>query len=357
MGKVFYDMGFLSFVEVIECSASDLVAQYVGQTGPKTRSLLEKALGKVLFIDEAYRLGEGHFASEAIEELIDIITKPKFFGKVVIILAGYDEDMNNLMAVNTGLSSRFSEEIIFCDMNPDHCLRLLDRSLQKKSIDVAALRNHNSIQYQEMIHLLRNLSRLPFWGNARDVQTLTKRIVGCAFKAMNSPTMPLALTPEEVLDCMRTMLAEREEKRAKVPTRGYLQSSENSLMVQDPPPTTPLVTRTVKDLQDTPLPKEQDLMHPHLGDGRDVGVSDEVWNQLEADKKAAGLASKLSREAALERQQKLEQAQEIEKPKQPKLRHLHRSRRRTMPSSTSSTAKERKPGSKSRWHDEPEKRL
>ena len=55
MGKVYYDMGLLNSNEIVECSASDLVGQYVGHTGPKTKKLLEKALGKVLFVDEAYR--------------------------------------------------------------------------------------------------------------------------------------------------------------------------------------------------------------------------------------------------------------------------------------------------------------
>jgi AAA lid domain len=68
-------------LRVIGCFASDLIGQYVGQTGPKTRSLLGRALGKVLFIDEAYRLGEGQYAAEIIDELVDIVTKPKFFGK------------------------------------------------------------------------------------------------------------------------------------------------------------------------------------------------------------------------------------------------------------------------------------
>ena len=57
MGKIYYDMGFLSTAEVVECSAKDLVGQYVGQTGPKAQALIESALGKVLFVDEAYRLG------------------------------------------------------------------------------------------------------------------------------------------------------------------------------------------------------------------------------------------------------------------------------------------------------------
>jgi hypothetical protein len=76
MGKVYFDMGFLATAEVVMCSAIDLVGQYVGQTGPKTKKLLEKALGKVLFIDEAYRLAEGHFAKEAMDELVDCLTKP-----------------------------------------------------------------------------------------------------------------------------------------------------------------------------------------------------------------------------------------------------------------------------------------
>jgi hypothetical protein len=104
MGKVYYDMNLLSSAEVIESSATDLIGSYVGQTGPK---LLEKALGKVLLIDEAYRLAEGHFAKEAMDEIVDCITKPKFFQKLIIILAGYDNDINRLMATTRGLTSRF----------------------------------------------------------------------------------------------------------------------------------------------------------------------------------------------------------------------------------------------------------
>jgi len=134
MGQVYYDMGFLSSTEVIECSASDLVGQYVGQTGPKTKAVFEKALGRVLFVDEAYRLGEGHFAKEAIDELVDIMTQERFRSKIVVILAGYDQDMNKLMTVNTGLSSRFPEEIVFCNMPAPRCLELLKGELKKKNI-------------------------------------------------------------------------------------------------------------------------------------------------------------------------------------------------------------------------------
>lgn len=125
MGKVYYDMGFLSKAEVVSCSASDLVGEYIGHTGPKTRKLLESALGKVLFIDEAYRLSGGHFAQEAIDELVDSLTNERFFRKQIVILAGYDADINRLMSVNPGLTSRFPETIVFEPLPPQACLDLL----------------------------------------------------------------------------------------------------------------------------------------------------------------------------------------------------------------------------------------
>lgn len=112
-------MGFLTSVDVEECSATDLIGQFVGQTGPKTIAKLQKALGKVLFIDEAYRLGEGHYATEAINELVDSLTKPQFMNEMIVILAGYEKDMNHLMSVNEGLSSRFPEEVIFTNLRPE----------------------------------------------------------------------------------------------------------------------------------------------------------------------------------------------------------------------------------------------
>ncbi|KAI9375597.1 hypothetical protein BJX61DRAFT_539613 [Aspergillus egyptiacus] len=89
MGKVYYDMGLLSSAEVLEKSATDLMGQYV------------------LLVDEAYRLADGPYAKEAMEEIVDCITKPKFFQRLIIILAGYDKDINRLMAINPGLTSRF----------------------------------------------------------------------------------------------------------------------------------------------------------------------------------------------------------------------------------------------------------
>ncbi|KAG8797185.1 hypothetical protein FRC17_007819, partial [Serendipita sp. 399] len=139
MGQIYYDMGFLASPEVLECSTSDLVGEYVGQTGPKVKKLLERVLGRVLLIDEAYRLVDGQFAKEAIDELVSSLTLDRYKGKIIVILAGYDHQINQLLSVNPGLSSRFTAEVVFKNMRPKESIDLLRRELAKKKIVSHAL--------------------------------------------------------------------------------------------------------------------------------------------------------------------------------------------------------------------------
>ena len=125
MGKVFYDMEFLAKADVVECSATKLIGSYVGHTGPKVQKVLENALGRVLFIDEAYRLTGDAFAKEAMDKIVDYLTKLKYAQKLIVILAGYNDDINRLMAQNPSLTSRFPEAIIFRGLEPADCLGLL----------------------------------------------------------------------------------------------------------------------------------------------------------------------------------------------------------------------------------------
>ncbi|EKM56229.1 uncharacterized protein PHACADRAFT_61138, partial [Phanerochaete carnosa HHB-10118-sp] len=182
MGQVYYDMGFLSSAEVIECSASDLVGQYVGHTGPKTKQVFERALGKVLFIDKAYRLSEGAYAKEAVDELVGILTQEAFVEELIVIIAGYGKEINTPLAANPGLASRFPEEIHFDNMSPEHCLGVLGKGLAKDDIECAAFGATSSDKYKQMLSLIAQLSSLESWGNARDVKTLGKQMVRLAFK-------------------------------------------------------------------------------------------------------------------------------------------------------------------------------
>lgn len=311
MGQVYYDMGFLSTAKVVECSATDLIGQYVGQTGPKTKKQLEKALGQVLFVDEAYRLAEGHFATEAVNELVDILTKPQFLGKMIVILAGYDDDMNRLLSVNSGLSSRFPEEVQFTNLSPEHCLQVMASDIGKKNITVDFLQDQNSPGYVVLRSLIGELTVLPSWGNARDMKTLAKKMIGFVYKTPSS-SGSAAFAPElsarTALECVKQLLVERRG-RANLPANRTPQF-ETSKFAQtlpplDAPPPPSVAPRTAtappppraqkqKDAAEVP-PSPQD-------DGRDPGVSDAVWNELQACKAAEEKRLREAQEAIAKKQ-------------------------------------------------------
>ena len=328
MGKVFYDMGFLSTAKVEECSATDLIGEYVGQTGPKVLKLLDKALGRVLFIDEAYRLAEGQFGLEAVNELVDCLTKSRFAGKLVTILAGYDADINRLISVNPGLSSRFPEEVIFENLSPEHCLQLLGETLKRKKIDDAVLNNLSPIVRCDILDLFGQLSSLPSWGNARDVQHLAKAIFSSVLKDTTALEAPLILSEGALLQAMRTMVSERRHRATNV--QESVGSVQLPTMAQTPgppskapPPITqaePTVVETTEQHgHDEPI-TETPADVPVTTVSKDAGVSDEIWQQLAKDKESAersiqqeqgrlsDLETELQKAASHERQMNVEVA-------------------------------------------------
>ena len=293
MGQVFYDMGFLSTVRVLECSATDLVGGYVGQTGPKTIQLLEKALGQVLFIDEAYRLGEGAFAAEAVNELVDSLTKPRFAGKIIVILAGYEEEMNQLLRINQGLSSRFSEEVIFTIMEPEDCWRFLARSLEDTGITIDGKDTLTSPS--QILALFQQLSKLPSWGNGRDVQTIAKSIVGSTFASASE----LIVSHQQIVDVLKTVLAERKARSVitntePLETNQGRQATQDQFLQPDIRVTKQSTTTTTEAASEPPATRPDDQsLTPQKPDQRDKGVSDEVWTQFQADKRAAEKAQEV----------------------------------------------------------------
>lgn len=315
MGQVFYDMGFLSSTEVIECSTSDLVGQYVGQTGPRTVKLLEKALGRILFIDEAYRLGDGLFAKEAVDELVSNLTLERFRGKIIVILAGYDQEMNDMLAVNPGLSSRFTEEVIFTNMPIPQCFELLRMELSKKQIRSSALADNSSLDYQEVAQLLTVLSSMSSWGNGRDLKELSKRMISHVFTSQTivpDPDGHTTLPSADVVACIRSMLSQKQGRSttSSMPGPSRLQSllPTQSLGPQFSPPPPNLQTSTVT--KEAPAPPELNEIPPSTPQEatRDPGVSDEVWNQLQADRRAEELERKIFEEEKKVIEQTLQEA-------------------------------------------------
>ncbi|KAF7877055.1 uncharacterized protein EAF02_008275 [Botrytis sinoallii] len=213
--KVYYDMGFLSDETVIECSASDLIGKYVGHSGPKTAKVLEKALGKVLFIDEAYRLAphtESHsFTSEVVSELVDLLTKPKFHGNLIVILAGYEDEINSLLSANPGLASRFPDEMNFPALTPLHCLQILEIKLRLAGITIPILKQTEQREYEQLLRVMTFLTATHSWGNARDVETLAKAICRTVFLEM-AVEGELVCTAENATMAIEVMLHERRQR-------------------------------------------------------------------------------------------------------------------------------------------------
>ncbi|KAF7312269.1 hypothetical protein MIND_00239900 [Mycena indigotica] len=304
MGQVYYDMGFLSSPEVVECGASDLVGQYIGHTGPKTTKLLDKALGRVLFVDEAYRLGEGQFAKEAIDELVGLLTQTKYHGKLVVILAGYTDDMHRLLSVNSGLASRFPEELPFPHMAPAQCLKVLKMDLQKSQVE---LDDTNAVK---MMELIGQMSKLRGWGNARDMKTIAKSMISIALRSAQPDQATIQLDSQKALECLQShlqRLASRENFSTPKPSLDV-----SLFQTQDAGPAPSFSTNTTTQ---TAQPPAEDEVEPELevhDTRRDAGVSDAVWNQLQADKEAEESARKEREAAILEAQKELQAAEERE---------------------------------------------
>ncbi|KAF2095592.1 P-loop containing nucleoside triphosphate hydrolase protein, partial [Rhizodiscina lignyota] len=176
MGKIFYDIGFLSTSTVVSCTSSDLIGQYIGQTAPKTKLQLQKALGKVLVIEEAQQLKEPHYASEAANELIQFLSMVENKGRIVVVLVGLTDEMNQLMAARPGLSGLFTEEIKFENIGPDKCVSLLNHELQKGQVEAPFLEDPSSTAYKKVLEYFNDVNRLSTWSNAHHIQALAKSI-------------------------------------------------------------------------------------------------------------------------------------------------------------------------------------
>lgn len=136
--EVFYHLGILSKGHLIETDRTGLVGQFVGETAQKTSKMIKDAMGGVLFIDEAYSLmgaSENDFGKEAIEVLVKGVEDNR--DDLIVILAGYKNDMHELMGSNPGLASRFTKYIDFADYTEDELLEIAISiaSAQKYTID------------------------------------------------------------------------------------------------------------------------------------------------------------------------------------------------------------------------------
>ncbi|RYM05696.1 AAA family ATPase [Sporolactobacillus sp. THM7-7] len=139
LGEMFREMDILSKGHLVEAERADLVGEYIGQTAQKTRDLIKKSLGGVLFIDEAYSLARGgdkDFGKEAIDTLVKQMEDHK--DEFILILAGYSEEMNEFLRLNPGLPSRFPMMLTFPDFSGSELLAIALQMMEEQEYCLTA---------------------------------------------------------------------------------------------------------------------------------------------------------------------------------------------------------------------------
>lgn len=197
IGKVFQEMGMLQRGHIIEVERADLVGEYIGHTAQKTREQLRKAYGGILFIDEAYSLargGEKDFGKEAIDCLVKGIEDHR--GEVILILAGYQQEMENFLSTNPGLRSRFPIHIDFPDYSQQELLAIADQMCQRRQY-------HLSPQARILVGKLSSVEHGGYSGNARTVRNVIERAIRRqAVRLMEKPMLTkedlMLIAPEDL---------------------------------------------------------------------------------------------------------------------------------------------------------------
>ncbi|MGP1403876.1 MAG: AAA family ATPase [Catonella sp.] len=199
IASIYKELGVLSKGGLVEVDRSGLVAGYVGQTALKVTEVINKALGGVLFIDEAYSLSSpgasNDFGGEAIDTLVKLMEDHR--DDLVVIVAGYTKEMNEFLQTNTGLISRFNKFIEFKDYNEDDLIAIMYSMAEKMEMKL----EDKAVEKLRAYISGMNEGTKRIFGNARGIRNLfEKMLVGQANR--------LACLPEPTIEDLSVITAE-----------------------------------------------------------------------------------------------------------------------------------------------------
>jgi probable Rubsico expression protein CbbX len=187
MAEILHRLGYVRKGHLVAVTRDDLVGQYIGHTAPKTREVLKKAMGGVLFIDEAYYLyrpeNERDYGQEAIEILLQVMENQR--DDLVVILAGYKDRMDTFFQSNPGMASRIAHHIDFPDYSAGELYRIAQLMLAKMGYRLAA-------DAEPVLHeyIARRIAQ-PHFANARSIRNALDRArlrqASRLFAAMDRP--------------------------------------------------------------------------------------------------------------------------------------------------------------------------
>lgn len=171
MADILYQLGYIKKGHLLTVTRDDLVGQYIGHTAPKTKEVLKKAMGGVLFIDEAYYLykpdNERDYGQEAIEILLQVMENQR--DELVVVLAGYKEPMDKFFESNPGLSSRIANHIDFPDYTVEELLKISKIMLDEQQYQLTP---DAEVALSQYITLRKEK---PLFANARSIKNALDR--------------------------------------------------------------------------------------------------------------------------------------------------------------------------------------
>lgn len=175
LSRIYYELGLLSKGHLVETERSSLVGGYVGQTAIKTKEVVESAYGGILFIDEAYTLtsskGNTDFGQEAVDTLLKLMEDNR--DKLVVIVAGYTELMEEFLTSNPGLKSRFNKFIYFKDYNPEELTKIYEMRCETHRFSLTDSAREKIVAY----FTKKCLAREDNFSNAREARNLFERTI------------------------------------------------------------------------------------------------------------------------------------------------------------------------------------
>ena len=210
ISQILHRLGYLRKGHVVTVKRDDLVGQYVGHTAPKTREMIKRALGGVLFIDEAYYLyksdNERDYGAEAIEILLQDMERQR--SDFVVIFAGYKDRMANFYQSNPGLSSRVAHHIDFPDYSEEELMEIALLLLTQQDYHFSELARDAFSRY------IKRRRQLPFFANARSIRNALDRLrlrqANRLFSRLDQPLSRDDLTTIEVEDVLASRVFQGE---------------------------------------------------------------------------------------------------------------------------------------------------
>ncbi len=174
LAEIYYNLGYVKRDKLVEVQSQDLIGEFLGQTGPKTQAVIESALDGVLFIDEAYSIMEHNgsnasYSAECVATLLKAMED--YSGRLIIIFAGYTDEMKKFRDLNPGLKSRIGYEIDFEDYSIEDLMKIFDKKVADKGFKT------DESARKKVEKIFSDAKEVENFGNGRFVENTVQKII------------------------------------------------------------------------------------------------------------------------------------------------------------------------------------